>query len=114
MHIHSTTFQLNTQENQHHYMNNISENIIVHMIERFKPPLTILYFTNELFHRISIPNNIVIYEYDYPNKKLGQILLKLPNIQSYDLCCGNNYEIHHNNKLVLTIHSQHTWQLTNV
>ena len=109
----STTFKFNTQETQR-FVSNISENIIVHVIERFNPPLTILYFTNELFHRISIPNNIVIYEYDYTNKKLRRILDKLPNIQSYDLCSGNNYEIHHNNKLVLTIHSQHTWQLTNV
>jgi hypothetical protein len=81
-------------------------NVILH-IKRLNHSVAILYFTDEKSNKINIPDDIVVYTYNYEdiNKKIRQNAVK----QEYPLCWTDNYTIEYKKKELFTITSQRKW-----
>ena len=83
---------------------NVNFNINLH-IKRINNAVAILYLTDEM----NVPNNILVYTYDYTNNK--RVLLN-PIKQEYALCWTDNYEIELNNNILINIKNQRKWNIT--
>lgn len=68
-----------------------------------------LYFTDEMNNKVNVPNDILVYTYDYTNNK--RVLLN-PIKQDYALCCTDNYEIELNKNILINIKNQRKWNIT--
>lgn len=99
------TFEFENSNNDYTY--NVTSYIMLH-ITRVNHGVAILYFTDENYNKIDIPNDILVYTYDYSDNK--RILLK-PIKQDYALCWTDNYEIELNNNILITINNQRKWNI---
>ena len=97
-----TTFEFENSNSEYTY--NVNFNINLH-IKRINNAVAILYLTDEM----NVPNNILVYTYDYTNNK--RVLLN-PIKQEYALCWTDNYEIELNNNILINIKNQRKWNIT--
>ena len=100
------TFDFTKKDNKYKY--NMGSNIILN-IKRINHSVAVLYFTDEMSNKINIPDDIVIYTYDYEdtNKK---IILKAIK-EECPLCWTDNYTIEYKKIEILSINSQRKWNI---
>ena len=101
-----TTFEFENSNSEYTY--NVNFNINLH-IKRINNAVAILYLTDEMNNKMNVPNNILVYTYDYTNNK--RVLLN-PIKQEYALCWTDNYEIELNNNILINIKNQRKWNIT--
>lgn len=89
------------------YTYNIDENLVIH-IDKINNSVASLYFTNKTNEKINVPNEIVVYEYDFQTNK--KVPLK-PIQQHYVLCWTDNYTIEFENKIILDIKNERKWTI---
>ena len=103
-----TNFNFKISDNT--FIRSITPNIVVH-IERLTYSIAVLHFTDELNNKIGIPMGIQIYSFDYQtNKKI----IVPPIKQTYTLCWSENYEVELNEKNVLLLTNQRSWDISSV
>ena len=90
------------------YIYNINSHIILH-ITRINNGVALLYFTDEDSNKINIPNNIIVYTYDFQDNN-KQILLK-PIKENYALCWTDNYIIELDKNVLINIKNQRKWNI---
>ena len=100
------TFDLTKTDNEHMYT--MSSNMILH-IKRMNHGVAVLYFTDNMSNKINIPEDIVVYTYDYhdTNKKIVQKAIK----QDYPLCWTDNYTVEYKKIQILSLNSQRAWNI---
>jgi hypothetical protein len=101
-----TTFDFENYNSEYTY--NVNYNVILH-IKRINHAVAILYFTDEMNNKMNIPDDILVYTYDYSDNK--RVLLK-PIKQEYALCWTDNYEIELNKNILINIKNQRKWNIT--
>ena len=101
-----TTFDFENYNSEYTY--NVNYNVILH-IKRINYAVAILYFTDEMNNKMNIPDDILVYTYDYSDNK--RVLLK-PIKQEYALCWTDNYEIELNKNILINIKNQRKWNIT--
>jgi hypothetical protein len=89
------------------YIYNINSNLILH-IKQINHGVAMLYFTDELNNKINIPNDILVYTYNYDDSK--KVLLKSIN-QEYALCWTDDYVVELNKNVLLNIQNQRKWNI---
>jgi len=101
-----TTFDFTTTDNE--YIYNMDSTTILH-VKRINHSVAVLYFTDEMSNKIDIPDNIVIYTYDYQNtnKKVIQKAIR----QDYLLCWTDDYVVELNNIELINIKNQRKWNI---
>lgn len=100
-----STFDFNTYNNE--YIHNVDLQTILH-IKRISHSVAMLYFTDEMNNKIDIPNDTIVYTYDYEND--NKILIK-PITQYFPLCWTDDYTIIINKKILLDIKKQRKWNI---
>ena len=102
------TFDFTNTDNEYTYTYHMGSNMILH-IKRNNHSVAVLYFTDEMNNKISIPDEIVVYTYDYQdkNKKIIQKHLK----QDYPLCWTDNYTIEYKKIEILNLICQRKWNI---
>jgi hypothetical protein len=90
------------------YIYNINSTTILH-ITRINHSVAMLYFTDELSNKINVPTDIVVYTYDYQNKKVVQNAFK----EEYPLCWTDDYIIELNKNVLINIKNQRKWNIIN-
>jgi hypothetical protein len=100
------TFDFTKIDNE--YIYNIDSNMILH-IKRTNYSVAVLYFTDKMSNKINIPNEIIVYTYDYQdtNKKMIQKVIT----QDYALCWTDNYTIEYKKIEILSLNSQRKWNM---
>lgn len=100
------TFDFTKTDNE--YMYNMGSNMILH-IKQTNHSVALLYFTDEMSNKINIPEDIVVYTYDYQdtNKKIIQKPIK----QDYPLCWTDNYTIEYKEIEFLSLNTQRKWNI---
>ena len=100
------TFDFTKTDNK--YLYNISSNTLLH-INRMNHSVAILYFTDKMNNKINIPDDIVVYTYDYQdqNKKI----IEKPIKQDYSLCWTDKYTIQYKKKEILCLNNQRKWDI---
>lgn len=100
-----TRFDFEKYNNE--YTHNIDLQTILH-IKRISHSVALLYFTDEMNNNTNIPNDIIVYTYDYENN--NKILIK-PTMHYFPLCWTDDYTIIQNEKLLLNIRKQRKWNI---
>ena len=105
----------NNETNEMEYVNNkisltINDNITLHL-ECIHEKYATLYFTNALQNIIDIPDEIMVYIYDYINKNFV-VLKRLPKTKNYELSNTDNYKVIYNDKFLMNIHTKHIWEIS--
>ena len=100
------TFDLTKTDNEHMYT--MSSNMILH-IKRMNHGVAVLYFTDNMSNKINIPEDIVVYTYDYQdtNKKIVQKAIQ----QDYPLCWTDNYTVEYKKIQILSLNTQRAWNI---
>ena len=88
---------------------NISSNTNV-CIERMTHSVAALYFTDEHNNKINIPDNIVVYTYDYQNTQKKVVQDYIDN--TYHLCWTDSYTIEFNKTILINIKNQRKWVIS--
>lgn len=101
-----TTFEFENYNSEYTY--NVNYNVNLH-IKRINHSIAILYFTDEMNNKMNVPNDILVYTYDYSNNE--RVLLN-PIKQEYALCWTDNYEIELNKNILINIKNQRKWNIT--
>ena len=78
-------------------------------IEQTSKSIACLYFTDGAFNKINIPNNIVIYTYDYHTKE--RVISKPLDLKNYVLCWTDNYDIEMDNDVLLLLRNNRKWDI---
>jgi hypothetical protein len=100
-----TTFDFTTTDNK--YIYNMNSTTIL-LIKRINHSVAVLYFTDKMNNKIDIPDDIVIYTYDYQtNKKVIQKAIR----QDYLLCWTDDYVVELNNIELINIKNQRKWNI---
>jgi len=100
-----TTFDFTTTDNKYFYNMN-STNIL--LIKRINHSVAVLYFMDEMNNKIDIPDNIVIYTYDYQTNK--KIILNAIR-QAYLLCWTDDYIVEFDKIELIKINNQRKWNI---
>ena len=100
------TFHFTKTDNE--LMYTMGSNMILH-IKRMNHGVAVLYFTDDMSNKINIPEDIVVYTYDYQdtNKKIVQKAFK----QDYPLCWTDNYTVEYKKIQILSLNSQRAWNI---
>jgi hypothetical protein len=90
------------------YVYNISSTIKL-CIKRINHSVAILYFTDKMNKKINIPDDIVVYTYDYEdvNKKIIQKAIN----NDYPLCWTDNYTIEYKQIQIISLNNQRKWNI---
>lgn len=89
------------------YAYNVNSNIILH-IKRINHSVAMLYFTDEMHEKINIPDDILVYTYDYQNYK--KVLLESIK-HEYALCWTDDYVVELNKTTLINIKNQRKWNI---
>jgi hypothetical protein len=102
-----TLFDLTNPKDK--FIHQIDPKIIIH-IDHFSYFLGILYFTDEMNHKINIPDGISIYSYNIENEKT-KVMHNIAK-QEYPLCWYESYEVKWYKNILLTIKNERKWKIT--
>jgi hypothetical protein len=91
------------------FIKNITPDIILR-IEQTSNSIACLYFTDGTNNKINIPENIVIYTYDYQTKE--RVILKPLDVKNYILCWTDNYDVKMNNEVLWLIRNRRRWDIS--
>ena len=94
--------------NDSEYIYNINSHTILH-IKQINNGVAVLYFTDEDSNKINIPNNIMVYTYDFEDN--NKRLLLNPIRQDYALCWTDNYTVELNKNVLINIKNQRKWNI---
>lgn len=78
-------------------------------ITRISNSIAVLYFTDEKGIKINIPNDIIVYTYNYEDTK-NKVIQKNIN-QEYALCWTDNYTIECGEEELINIKNQRKWNI---
>lgn len=103
-----TQFDFTIDDSEYIYNVNSTTNLHINQINK---SLAILYFTDVMNAKIQIPNDIVVYTYDYQNIQKKVIHKSIG--QAYPLSWSDNYTIELNNVVLVNIINQRKWNIIN-
>ena len=102
----STTFSFTSTCES--FIKKINPDTILH-IEQTSNSIACLYFTNRSDSKINIPDNIVIYTYDYQTKE--RVILNPIDNKNYVLCWTDNYDIKMDNEVLWLLRNRRKWDI---
>ena len=92
------------------YKMKINNSLFLHL-ERVTNSYAILYFTNELNDKISVPNDIRVYDSVYDDKN-GILQLKKTSAEIYYLSWTDNHVVKYKEDIILSITNPRVWDIT--
>jgi hypothetical protein len=103
-----TTFDFKTAEFE--YVRNITSNTKL-CIKRNNHSVAILYFTDDMGNKITIPDGIVVYTTDYSQNNQRKVILNHIG-NSYPLCWTDDYIVELNKNVLINIKNQRKWVIS--